>query len=553
MGAFGGLLALSLMTVSSPCLGQVPPVPSSEGAADLGQDTAAVPSQVVLGNLPSMTDQLPTSPLAKPLGMPFSPAAYQALKDAARSQATPGNTPGPQALGGTGPIEHDTPTSSLLILPPVAGDEGNAGNLIPSDMAVAASPSYVIQVVNSRITVLDTSGNPAAGFPKSLNAFFSVSGDLIGDIRALYDPHNTRWIVTAEDFTANNLLLAASQSSNPTSGWWIYTIGMGTLEGDFPMLGQSMQESGDGKGAIYSSWLRFNANGSFSDNFVAIFPKSKVYAGSSFSYNYFYNFTWGGATVDTLQPANVMNNTDRPRCEYLMNTFNFNFASPNNGVVVWAIKNGVPASGSPSVTSTRVNTVNNYSIPPSAPQPGASGYCYLDTGTARFNGEVTYSAGSLYGAIPNNTGVQMFVIHPTLNASAAITSATMLNEIVWGVSGFTGGGQAYYPTMQPDPAGNFTMVCNYSSPTIYPSTAFLSGRVSQAFGTLNDSGYYLAGGQAFYCQLDQYNRDRWGDYTAACPSYTAPGAFWFSGQYSESSGNWGTAIGKNGYTGTGQP
>jgi hypothetical protein len=114
----------------------------------------------------------------------------------------------------------------------------------------------------------------------------------------------------------------------------------------------------------------------------------------------------------------------------------------------------------------------------------------------------------------------------------------------------------YYSTVQPDPEGNLTLVYNFSSTSDFPGTAYLTQRVTQAPGSFHDFGFFLASGSGFYQQLDQFGRNRWGDYTGTAYSETVPNAMWFSGQNSKLSGSTGlsaTAVGENGYMDPSQP
>jgi len=512
------------------------------------------------GTGPAGVEVVPGADNGPPAGgiIPWLAPAGEAALDAAKASAA---VPLAAALTAppAAPAGLDTPGSSQLFLPPNANDEANSGNFIPSDGALAADKSYVVQVNNSRITVLNpATGAPIAPFPEYLYHFFGASSsDLIGDIRALYDAKNKRWLVTAEDFTANKLLLNASQSADPTAGWWHYSIGMDLsgrgLSGDFPTLGQTTRETGDTEGGIYLGWNEYSASG-FVDCLVMILPKSKIYTGAGYGYQYWYGFNSGGTTFDTLQPANVMNLSDRPEVEYLMNTYNINFGgSPGggdpSGLVVWAIKDGVPAARhSSSLTGLGVGTAS-YAAPPNAPEPGLAGgrSDSINTGDCRISGELTYCSGNLYASANDTYGVRIWTVRPYLTDAQAITSATLLNDIAFGTGGFAGGAQAFYGTPQPDSEGNVTLVYSFSGPTTYPSACYLSYRVSEVPGALHDSGYFLEGGQAYYYQLDQYGRNRWGDYNAAAPAELSANTTWFEAQYSESSGAWGTAIGKNAF------
>jgi hypothetical protein len=212
---------------------------------------------------------------------------------------------------------------------------------------------------------------------------------------------------------------------------------------------------------------------------------------------------------------------------------------------VWAINNPFNGSGLSGVV---IGTANNYYLPPNADEPnGVGGVCSncVDTDDVRISGQVKYNAGTLWGSmntgIPNSTeaGPIWFEVHPTLNTGGAITAATERQEDCFVCNGWANNGSAYYATLQPDPEGNVLMVFEYSTDTVYPSVAYTSRRVNYADSNMDGVGAFLQAGSAFYGQ------GRWGDYTATAPDLTIANlpSMWFSGQYANGSGNWGTEIG----------
>jgi hypothetical protein len=469
----------------------------------------------------------------------------------------------------------------------------------PSDNALATTQTpnpFVVHILNSCIAVYNDAGKLYSGFPKSLDSFFGVGTDMVGYPRALYDQLSNHFLVVAEDSTANTILVAASTTPNPTGTWNIYSFpassyGTGACA-DFPMLGQTEREIGDSRGGIYVSYDEFNCStGAFVDDVVLILPKSPIYAGTpTGTINEVYGFSYAGfgGYLDHVQPANVSNQADRPRAEFLLSDADFNagcsYPSACNGLVVWAVYNGVWFSGTtgPNLSSVEVPTANNYYQPVTAGQPGAASgtSCAVDAGPVGITGGVTWSAGDLFAAITTQAlngqasdGWIYWQVHPYLSDTSPPTllSATIRNEVGWGTSGFGNSTYSqYYPTPQPDDEGHVTIVYNVSDSattfgTIYPSIAYISARTTQAPGTFYGTGTYMVLGSAAYCQLDSKGRNRWGDYTAASPlgsAATYPG-FWFAGEFSESSTSacsthlstpcWGTAIGKNAYTSETQP
>lgn len=555
------VLLLPALTLR-PTMAQQAPSSRATATAQLGAGAnAGADNQIVLDDLPQFTAPASPNPVTIPLRGP--------IYNSGQSRGVPPSGAAGKSSPRTGIVIADTPPTNLSFF---GEDEAACGFFIPSDHALATNASFEVQVINSCITVFNSSGTRLAGYPKSLNKFFGApAGDGVGDPRALYDWSNNRWIILAEDFTANNIYVAASKTSSPAGGYFIYALS-GTTGGqlpgsaDFPMMGQTVKEIGDSKGAIYVSFDRFSGN-TFVDDVVWILPKTPIYSGAGFGFNFFFNFNVGGSTFDHIQPANVMNRGDQPDAEFLVNTYDFNgpnsgcFAFPGcNGLWVWAIYNGIGSGASSSATF--VSTANNYVQPYSAAQPGAASgtICALNTGFVGISGGVTWAGGDLHAATTsgNFTGFAAngwiyWQLHPYLNTSGALTGATIRDEVGWGLNGFFGDttyGQ-YYATPQPDDEGNVTVVHNESSDLIYPSTAFMSHRTTQPAGTFPDSGVYLVVGSApTYCQLDMFGRNRWGDYTATSPfgSSIAPyPEFWFAGQFSESSGRWGTRIGKTGY------
>lgn len=539
-------------------------------SAESGEAFAASARDVVLDQLPQITPSHSVKPMEAPLRDAVIKAASQpGVEPNDVSNIPPSPTPSISRM--------DTPGTTKVFLPPHAGDESSCGFFIPSDQALATTPSYVVQVINICINVLNaTSGVAFTGFPKSLAAFCGVAvTDNLSDPRAFYDPANSRFVVEATDFTTGSFCLAASTTANPTSTWHVYILAS-TLTGtgcpDYPMMGQTENEIHDTKGAIYLSWDRFNcASGAFVDDVVWDLPKTPIYSGAAFGFNFFFNLRVGSTTVDHVQPANVVSRADRPRAEFLLNTFNFNSgcgAPGCNGLVVWAISDGVgPAK---ALAGVQISTPHNYVQPVTIAQSGAASgtTCALNPGFVGITGTVNWSAGDLYAATTTralngqaSNGWEYWQIHPYLSSAGNFTGVpapVIRNEICWGCNGFSGDGtySEFYPTVQPDDEGNVTVVFNFSSSSTHPSLAYVSQRTTQATGSFPDGGNNLVNGAAFYCQLDSFGRNRWGDETATSAFGTAVSTlpqFWFAGQFAESNGNWGTAIARNAYTALTQP
>lgn len=453
-------------------------------------------------------------------------------------------------------------------LPPSAIDQPKCGGLLVPDGALAASPSYLLEASNFCFKILNPTNGAVLAGPTLLQTFFGTTE--ISDERTLYDPVNQRFIMIGDDHARNLIFLAVTQSANPTQGWNIYSFSAAGScspgNGDFPSLGQTLQEPGDPKGGIYLAWnIACPPNGL--QVFVGAISKTAAYAGQAISkINGFQGLTINGTHVDSVQPVNVMNPGDHPRGEFLINSFDQYFGggwctNGCNGVVIWDFYNGIPASGgSQSLSSTVLATTNTYYLPVNAPEPGcAVNTCGPNAGPPIISGQATYSAGSVFAALNDAKGILALEVEPFVNDAGVISGARKRNEICFACGGFSNGGSAYYGTIQPDSERNFVMVYSYSAPgtagctpnattCIYPSAAYVSRRVTQAQNTFPDQGTILQLGNSYYHQLNPQGVNRWGDYSAAAPNYAKANSFWIEGEYSENATDWGKAVGQTAFT-----
>lgn len=558
-GAGVMLLAAVLLPIR-PCMGQSHSFSAEPASIDATQQGVAVRK-----DFPNVTP--PVSSTNTLERAPLRPQAERQLKESANAQAMATTQQSSSA-----PAAPSTVASILSFFPPEAFDEGSCGDWRISNGGLAVSANYLVEAGTACVKILNPSTGAVIAGPTPLGNFLGSSADT-ASARALYDPVSARFLVSAEDYNSNTIYLAASQTSNPTGAWNIYSFPMNEScsSADNPKLGQTYQEPGDSLGAIYLTWdIYCPPNGP--SNFAGAISKTLAYSGSPIpSINGFQGLSMNGAYVDFVQPANVMNPGDHPRGEFLLNSFNWHFGGGScvngcNGVVVWDFFNGIPASGgSQSITGVVVPTANTYYLSPNAPQPGCSvGTCGPDVEEPVMGGEVTYSAGSLFGALNDSMGILAVELEPELNDSGAVTGAILRNEICFACGGFSNGGQAYNGAIQPDSERNWLMVFNYSAPgttgctpnastCIYPSTAYVIRRVSQAQNTFDSTGSILALGQGYYSQFNSAGQNRWSDYSAVGPNYAIPNSFWFDSEFAESNGNWGTVVGQNGYTSPNQP
>jgi len=406
-------------------------VPTAARAQPLAKRAIAVSQEargtVILRDLPQLMEQeaMRSPAVSRPL-RGVSIQQYAALKTQAASVKPP-------ARSGAGvvpftvtsqpkPSAGPAPTSITAF----GGLGIGCGREIPPDMALAVGPTFVLQVINGCMTVLDKSGNVQAGFPKSLSAFMGVGASAQAppfDPRAIFDWANQRYIVSTAHVNAAGaqiLDVAVSRTSDPTAGWFVYRINLtanpnplipSTEVADFPTLGQDRR-------TIYVAFNAFTLPDTFNGAYMMLLPKGPMYAGASFDFfalsPEFFTVNGTGEVMDSLQPANVMDRTDDPRAEFVVAAHNINApggpsnvqcATGCNGLVVFAISNPAYSTTSPGpeVSQFLLSTANSYSLPPPATQPGCSTPdCLIDTGDTRISGEAVYASGSLYAALGTN-------------------------------------------------------------------------------------------------------------------------------------------------------
>jgi hypothetical protein len=552
---FGAALA------GSPALAQEAPKP----AAERGETTVGEATHVDLSAAPTLSLEAAARILPPP-----EPRGAVTEEEFEARKAAAGTPPAAAPAGPPAP-----PPSGQGILTPGASfafrAQSESGNIAPPDMAVAVSPSFVVQVVNSSIAVYNKTGALQSGFPKLLSTFFPGTTGDVGDPRAFYDWQFGRFVVVVDDFTGGTMHIAASATSDPTGVWHMYTLApwgaancraAGHACADFPQLGFDDD-------TIFLGVNFFTATGSISD-YMLLLPKANIYAGTGFGFNYWFNLSWGGTNVDTVQPVIPLSQSEHPRAGFAINSFNINFGgggctSGCKGLVVWAFSNNLQATGSPGseFSAVLVNTSTTYTFPAQANGPGCP-RC-IDTNDVRIFGTPAYHAGVISASLNTNgpdhhSHALWFQVQPTLNDNDSrctgtfvnqcpqVTAARILNEDCFFCGGQGTNGSTFFGTLVPNIAGDLTMVFNYADDKTFLESAYVSRRATQAVNSMHDAGFVLCGGAASYS-------GRSGDYTATAGDLTSLNQdfMWFSAMNASAGGNWGTCVGANAFTSPTQP
>ncbi|HEY1419315.1 MAG TPA: hypothetical protein VGG90_01240 [Candidatus Dormibacteraeota bacterium] len=468
----------------------------------------------------------------------------------------------------------------------------------PPDMALGASPQFVVQGVNTQWEVLDTSGRVQAGFPVSAQNFFGVpnvtnangtscdtahqSQPFLSDPRALYDAVDGRfWAAMLQLEGAGGIAMdcpfktvyyvSVSQTSNPNGKWNVYEFDMSMgrpFNADYTQLGINGQ-------AVYFSSNMFanNGNGFYAELFEA--NKAKMEKGQGgFTADGFFNLQGTGpgtsaATgpflADTVQPT-VNLDASAGAAEVFVDTvdgpdlLNGHFcgftggglADACSGLVVWKMTNptahdhGGPA---PTLTATYEPT-KPFAVSPAADQPSCN-QC-IDALDLRITGTPVIRNGVIYGTWDTAVNNRTQVVPGIEWAQISLAGLGSQDSSTTGYYNYSGDAAATFGTVMPDAQGNVTMVFDHMSQTVFPEIRYIQ---KSADGNFHGAGVLLKAGESSYrpelCGTAGLPVCRWGDYEAA--SFDGAGHIWMASQYANHYNglttppafgrNWGTWIG----------
>jgi hypothetical protein len=428
------------------------------------------------------------------------------------------------------------------------------GGCEPPDMSVAASPSWVVQGVNTSIAVYNNAGVLQPGWPKNAQTFFGVpnpgscdsNGPFLSDPRALYDPADGRFWVTFLQvegaFGINSCpeqtlyWTAVSQTSDPNGAWNVYTFNMAfgtTNAADYTQIGLDDQ-------AFYfgaNIFDQFGSNLLYDEVFAA--NKAAMESGSATTPMGLKNIKIGSTLVDTLQPVMVeANGGPYPAAGLFIDSFNWNSggfrcSSGCSGINMWAMANPLT---SPSLTEFTVPSMT-YTLPPNATEPGCS-QCIetLDpriTGTPVYaNGSISFSLDTGVTAGPNVVpGIFWGQAAPTLTGMS-ITGGTLVQS---GLVSYTGDRDASFGAMMPDKSNDLFMVYDTMSSSLDPGAVYVARRPTHPLGSFGASRNLIKG-------TASSPDGRWGDYEAMSYEGASTNRVWMASEYGSNASDWSTFI-----------
>ncbi|MBN2562950.1 MAG: hypothetical protein JXQ75_18660, partial [Phycisphaerae bacterium] len=381
----------------------------------------------------------------------------------------------------------------------------------PPDTCGAIGPNHFVEVVNTNFSVYNRSTGTRV-VNTSLSSFLPGAS---GDSRVLYDQHSGRWIVTVPDFNTR-LYLAVSYTSDPTGSWFKtnFIMPQGSDAGtwsDYPTLGV------DAYGIYVAAYM---VGGNNRMTIFAIDKAPLIAASPSLgTVTAFRQLSWEGA----IQPVHTYGT---PSGEY--------FVSVASSTTIRVRRLTGPLT-SPTLTETGFASIAAHSSPPDAPALGST--TPLDTVDYRLMNAVyrdgyiwtthciSYSGRAACRWYKINASTRVVADYGTVSDSSLyyFFPSIMVNDEEDVVMGFTGSnadqyaGAYYTGRLSTDPAGQMAIPFQYMP------------------------------GQAPHNIIDDYGRNRWGDYSLCSLDPFDQLTMWAVQEYGHGTNVWGTRVAKLGF------
>jgi hypothetical protein len=499
---FAPVIAVSLAFLIPPGLA----AGAAPGSADAGNTNAAPASH---GYLPLHPDY--------PQVKAQADATAQAKAQGSGAAVKGGHGGG----GGTGPS----------LTNPNLGWEGVfQTSITPPDSTGAASLTSYVELVNDQYGIYAKDGTPVLSGPLStLFADTNISNGALSDPQILWDPATSRFYYVAIDTTSGNyaLLYGFTKTSNPTAGFCSYRASYGSTLPDYPKLG-------DMAGYLLVGVNDFANASTYTGSEVARIAKQATDVSSTCP---------AAGTADRIPlavhatPVPAVQADAAPTSSspgYVVQAADVSGSSstPQNQLFVTSI---TPATTTlPSFTPV---PVDNYYLPPNAPQYGTSKR--LDTLDGRFEhavevGGVVYTAHAVALA-PGGMSVERWYAIDT-GSTGPVTQGTLGDPSLYVFNG----------AISPDLIGNYRVLgVSTSGANAYPAMQAVkwpSGITTPSLVAATNT----SGPGSVIEQSQTYNYDfscsglqtvcRWGDYSGASPDPSGGGVF-LSNQYNVGGGS----------------
>jgi hypothetical protein len=420
--------------------------------------------------------------------------------------------------------------SPLQSLPPVNSFAAVAddGTVIPPDTEGAVGPHHLMEALNSQVVIQDRSGNILSAITNW--TFWSALGVTESfDAHVLFDPYAERWIFSSasgEKSSDSSILIGVSQTSDPTAGWNIYRVNLGSSVNwiDYPTLG------------FNKNWIVVQANiftiagNNFVNSKIWAFDKADLYAGGTGKYT-----VLSPTNGFTQVPATTMD--PNLSTMYLLEQSSSGSGKLRVDTITGAVGSEVLTSGvayptGPSAWQT-FSPVTNF-----APQLGSSEN--IDTEDGRIQSCV-YRNGSLWAShtiylpatgTPTRTAAQWWQINMSASALGEVQQFGRIDDP-------TAGNFYAYPTLAVNQYGDVMLGYTHFGTGMYASAAYSMHLASDPPNTMENE-VMLKAGEASYFKDFGTGDNRWGDFTATVVDPVDDTSMWTIQEYAGHSNMWGT-------------
>lgn len=441
-----------------------------------------------------------------------------------------------------------------------AGMSADSDKSVPPDTHVAVGPNHIVEVVNHTIAVFSKSTGVKL-MEQDLPSFFDSTlpnGPGGFDPSVTYDELAGRFVVIILQVTSSDegyLWYGVSNTSNPLDGFTekhsIRLDGPGinttqTVEPDFPRIGWNADAH------VIAMTMLINGTAEDCDHVTIItIDKSTVLDANNSTFS-FHQINRSAAAcaadpgiVPTIVPA-IMHGAARSGPMFFLEETNQIGDDPTvvkSQVRVTKMTNVLSAT--PTFTSTDI-TVNNYSVPPDADQPGGAGT--IQTNDARFL-SVSWRGNRLLAAhnigLPAGAPTQALARWYQFDTSSTTPALMQQGTINPGA-----GVSTFYPSIEIASNGDIGMTFMQSSASEHMSM-YLTGRTTSDPADTMAPGFLIKGGEATYKSFDCFSGGAFtqdcltGDFSGIAVDPSANNVFCAANEYSTSSRtteNWGTWI-----------
>ena len=385
---------------------------------------------------------------------------------------------------------------------------GDAGSFsYPPDTDGAVGPNHYVETVNRNFAVYDKQTGPEL-VNILLGTFLPGSN---GDPRVLFDHHSGRWIVLVTDFSATqSIFLAVSRTDDPTGAWFktSFFTAAGSDSGtwpDYPTLGV------DASGIYTATYMVGGGSMTiFAINKAALIAPTP----SLGTVTAFRGLNWEGA----LQPAHTYGT---PAGEYVVSLYS------SNELRVRRVDMGTMM---PTLTELGTVSVPYYSSPPNAPALGST--VPLNTVGDRLMMSV-YRDGSLWTSHTISSGGRAACRWYEINVATMtlVQSGTVAD----------GSLSYFFPSIMVNQHGDAVMAFTGSNSSQYAGCYYVGRAAGDALGEMSNPVQYKTG-TGPQNLVDDYGRNRWGDYSYTTLDPSDDTTFWTIQEYGHASGVWGTYV-----------